>query len=209
MKSTLISLLIVVVFISCQRTKKENATIIKETGNTKPNIEQKLKTYCFYKLDDKYSIEKDSSTINRWLKEKSKLILMNDSLESIFNQNGGGPIGAEWNPSTDLYIAVLTSIKESTNSPKLFINKKPYENNVYEYRPYLTWYLVKQDFWEKEIRKIESNDMEKLFPTWLLKGIKNGRYNKSVISDFGEILKFDIRYEEQKITKFFHATYGE
>ena len=196
-------------FISCQGKKQENFTNSKEFVNSKNNIEQKLKAYCFYKLDDKYSIEKDSLAINSWLKEKSKLILKNDSIESIFNQNGGGPIGAEWNPGTDLYIAIFTSINKSSNVPKLSINGKSYRNIIYEQSPYLTWHQVKRDFWEKEIREIEFNDIENLFPVELSDRIGNGEIDESWVSEYGEILKFEFTYEEQKIIGFFHATFGE
>lgn len=196
-------------FISCQGKKKENFTNSKEFVNSKTNIKQKIEAYCFYKLDDKYSIEKDSLAINSWLKEKSKLILKNDSIESIFNQNGGGPNGAEWNPGTDLYIAIITSINTSTNVPKFSINGKSYSNKIYEYSPYLTWHKVKRGFWEKEIREIEYHDIENLFPVAFSDGIKNGEIDKNWVMEYGKILKFEFTYEEQKIINFFHATSGE
>ncbi|WP_378172394.1 hypothetical protein [Aquimarina sp. SS2-1] len=209
MRLTLVTFLTIWVLISCQGNKKGNSTITKSILNSEKGIEQKLNAYCFFKLDDKYSTEKDSLVINTWLKEKSITILTNDSIDNVFSQNGGGPNGAQWNPSTDLYIAISTSSNELDEIPKLYMNGKLYQKLVYKYRPHLIWYVLKQDFWEREIRKINSSDVKKMYSLQLLNGIENGKFNKMVDLDYGEILKFEITYKEEKLTKFFHATYGE
>lgn len=195
--------------ISCKRNKKVNSTLLKEIVNSEKDIEQKLSAYCFFKLDDKYSTEKDSLVINTWLKERSITILTNDSTENIFTQNGGGPNGSQWNPATDLYIAISTSSKELTEIPKFYINGKLYQKQIYKYRPHLIWYVVKQDFWEREIREIESIDIEKMYSPQFLNGIKNGEFSPYVNLNDGEILKFEISHKEENLIKFFHATYGE
>lgn len=87
----------------------------------------------FFKLDDKYSTEKDSLVINTWLKEKSIKILRKDSAENIFTQNGGGPNGSQWNPATDLYIAVSTASNELTEVPKIYVNGKLHQKQIYNY----------------------------------------------------------------------------
>ncbi|GGX34091.1 hypothetical protein GCM10007384_38430 [Aquimarina muelleri] len=195
--------------MSCQRNKKENPTIIKRIENVEKNVEQKLASYCFFKLDDKYSIEEDNLIINTWLKEKSQVLLKNDSIPNIFSQNGGGPNGAQWNPSTDLYIAILTHYKESTEIPKLYINEKLYKKQVYPFSSHLIWYEVKQSFWEQEVKEIDSSDIQKMYPSEFLNGISAGEFNPVADLKYGKILKFEISYKKEKLTKFFHATYGE
>lgn len=209
MRVVIVHFLIVLVFISCQRNKKENPAIIKEIENVEKNVEQKLAAYCFFKLDDKYSIEKDSLIINNWLKEKSQVLLKEDSIPNIFSQNGGGPNGAQWNPSTDLYIAILTHSKESTETPKLYINEKSYKKQVYSFSPRLIWYAVKQSFWKQEVKEIDSLDIQKMYPPEFLNGITNEEFHPVADLKYGKILKFEISYKEAKLTKFFHATYGE
>ncbi|MCX2764810.1 hypothetical protein [Aquimarina muelleri] len=209
MKVIIVHFLIVLVFMSCQRNKKENPTIIKRIENVEKNVEQKLASYCFFKLDDKYSIEEDNLIINTWLKEKSQVLLKNDSIPNIFSQNGGGPNGAQWNPSTDLYIAILTHYKESTEIPKLYINEKLYKKQVYPFSSHLIWYEVKQSFWEQEVKEIDSSDIQKMYPSEFLNGISAGEFNPVADLKYGKILKFEISYKKEKLTKFFHATYGE
>ena len=58
-----------------------------------------LASYCFYELDNKYSAEKNNQVINNWLNKKSNFVLSNETIDNIFDHNGGGPNGAEWNPS--------------------------------------------------------------------------------------------------------------
>lgn len=209
MRLILVTFLTIWMLISCQGNKKENSTITKKILNSEKGIEQKLDAYCFFKLNDKYSTEKDSVVINTWLKERSIAILTNDSIENVFNQNGGGPNGAQWNPATDLYIAISISSNELTEIPKLYVNGKLYQKLIYKYQPHLIWYVLKQDFWEREIRKIDAPDVKQMYSLELLNGIKNGEFNTMVDLDYGEILKFEITYKEEQLTKFFHATYGE
>ncbi len=209
MRLVVVFFLIVLALVSCQRNKIKKPTIVKKTGKVEQGIGQKLNSYCFFELDDKYSIETDSLIINRWLKEKSTLLLKSDSVKNIFNQDGGGPNGSQWNPSTNLYLAILTTSNRYTEDPKLYINGKLYKRKIYEFNPYLSWYLIRQDFWEKEVKEIDSIDIKKMYLPEFLNGIKNGEFNPSEDLDYGKILRFEIFYKEEKLTKFFHATYGE
>ena len=111
--------------------------------NSEKNIDQKLNAYCFLKLDDKYSTEKDSLVINTWLKERSLEIQTNNSIVNIFTQNGGGSNGSQWNPATDLYIAISIPLNELTEIPKLYVNGELYQNQIYIFTPHLSWYAVK------------------------------------------------------------------
>lgn len=205
----LILLLISIVFISCNRSKKESPTGTINSTNSEKNIEQKLNAYCFFELDDKYSEEKDSLVINSWLKEKSLLVLKNDSITNIFDQDGGGLNGSQKNPFTDLYVAIMTPSNESTEMPKLHLNGKLYEEQVYRHSPNLIWYAIKKEFWERELKNIDPAAIEKMYPPDYLKAIKNGEFSPNADLNEGEILEFEIIHKEEKITKFFHATYHE
>jgi len=209
MKLIIVNFLIIIALISCKENEKENSTIAKEIFNSEKIVAKNLNSYFFYKLDDKYSTEKDSLIITNWLKEKSQTILKNDSIYNIFQQNGGGPNGAEWNPGTDLFIAVLTSNNVPSETPKIYLNGKLYKNQIYKYNPNLIWYKVKYDVWEQEVRGIDSDDIQKMFSAEFLNGVKKGKLDTVAPLEYGEVLRFDISYKENRITKFFHATYGE
>jgi len=71
MKLTVVIFLLIIALISCRENKQEDSPIAREILNSEKGIEQNLNAYCFFKLDDKYSTEKDSLVINTWLKEKS------------------------------------------------------------------------------------------------------------------------------------------
>ncbi len=209
MKLVIVFFLTFIVLISCKKTGKENSTIEKEIVDSEKKSVEKINSYCFYKLDDKYSTEKDSLIIINWLKKKSQIILENDSIQNIFYRNAGGPNGAEWNPATDLFIAVLTSKNIPTGTPKIYINKKLHKYEFYNHSPNLTWYKVKYNIWKHNVKAIDSIDMKKMFSTQFLNSIKNGEFKPIVPLEYGKILRFDISYKKNRITKFFHATYGE
>lgn len=212
MKRTTIVLFMIL--MSCKsdpKTKNESksSAAVKETITSKKPINKGLSSYCFFKLDDKYSTENDSITIKKWLEEKSQVILKSDSIENIFSQNGGGPNGAQWNPATDLYVAIATTSDELTELPKLYVNGKLYKKRSLAYTPALIWYVLSQDFWENEVRKIDSLDIKQMYTPEFLNGIEKGEFNPATDLDYGEILRIEISYGEDKLTKFFHATYGE
>lgn len=91
----------------------------------------------------------------------------------------------------------------------MLVNEKLYDKTIYNYSPNLIWYRVKQDFWEQEIRAIDATNVNAMYSKDYLNDIKNGEFKPVVALTYGEILKFDISYNEQKLTKFFYATYGE
>lgn len=209
MKLIIVKLSIIILLGSCIENIKENPTIKNEIINSERSIAVNLSSYCFYKLDDKNSTEKDSLVINNWLKEKSQIILKNDSVQNLFQRNGGGPNGAEWNPATDLFIAILTTDSAPTEAPKIYLNGTLHKNQVYSYSPNLIWHRVNYDVWEQKLKHIEPNDIQSMFSAEFLNGIKNGEFQPNVPLEYGEVLRFDISFNEKRISKIFHSTYGE
>ena len=210
MKNLLLILFVSTVLISCSESNPDanhsppvnQHTFVKETT---------FASWCFYKLDNKYSTENDSATIVKWLKEKSDQIINNTATNNIFNHNGGGPNGAEWNPSTDLYIAVqLPSPPEDLNENlSVLVNGKPYQQLFFEYDHGIFWYRIDQTFWENEIKTIDSTDIDKIYSPLYLKGINDGDFQPITELNYGEVLKFEIIYDTDTLVNFFHATYGE
>lgn len=219
MKSSLIIISILFLLFSCKGNINENENLEKETPNTSDRLDlipepdkelreayeksivHKLNTFCFFKLDDKYSVEKDSLVIMNWLNEKSLAIIQNDTLVNIFNQEGGGPNGAQWNPSTDLYIGISLGSDEFTEIPKLYINGKLFEEETQQQSPNLVWYVLNQDFWNKEVIEIDSPEY--------LREIENGNFKIEDNLLSGEIFKIEITYKDESLIKYFHAAYGE
>ncbi|TNE54491.1 MAG: hypothetical protein EP338_06655 [Bacteroidetes bacterium] len=205
-----IQLLLSLLFLaSCQGDDHlQTAKTPKPKIETKPKTHQ-LSAYCFYQLDEKYSSEEDSSLIVQWMQEKSELILQNKIQGDIFAHEGGGPNGAEWNPSTDLYIALLFPEDKTSSSPKLQLNGRPQNHPVFEYNPHFVWYRVKEDFWVKQLKQMDSTEMRAIYPDALVKSIETGQFEPIADLMYGEILKFDISFQEESLIRFFHATFGE
>ncbi len=169
-----------------------------------------LKASCFFKLDDKYSTVRDSAQIEEWLTEKSKVLLNTDSIPNIFHRNGGGPNGAQWNPGTDLYLAVLakgSSMDKET--PSIYINGSLYDQKSNQKEIGLFWYAIPLDYWEKQLTNIDSEAIGNLYSPELLAGAENGIIDLSAPLDEGQILKFEIHYKKETITRYFHIAFGE
>lgn len=210
MRIALLITIILPLLISCQG-KDEDKTNPIENTDSRQDENALLTSYCFYTLDDKYSTENDSLIINKWLKEKSDFILKNKSIDNIFTHNSGGPNGAEWNPSTDLYLAIVSqsNAKNSGEIHQLFINTKEYKQKILEYSPNLTWYKVERDFWENEVRAIDSLDIREMYSSDFLEDIKNGDFEPITDLNYGEILKFESVFNGDTLARFFHVTFGE
>jgi len=212
MKLSPLVILFLVLFLSCNRDGGRKNEV-DEKDNIQQSASTQLASFCFYGLDDKYgdSNENDSGVVIDWLRKKSELILKSKSTDNIFSQPGGGPNGAEWNPSADLFVAILHSspAKDSTDVPKLLINGKRYEEVILEYNKNLTWYSIQRGFWENELRAIDAVDITKMYSSEFLNEVKNGNAHPVADLHYGEILKFEAVRRGDTLPSYFHAAYGE
>lgn len=190
MKHVLI--VIALVTLSCKKTITPKNVIT--------NTNAKCKAYCFYKLDDKYSIVNDSTTINNWLEKKSINLLNGDFSGDTFHQNGGGPNGSQWNPSTDLYIAILKT--KNSKHQQLYINNTLQERRVFQQNEHITWYKTDVDYWQNALKTIDSTDLKLMFS-------EDIESNPIIPLNSGKVLKCDVVCDTQKLTSYFHATQGE
>ena len=203
--------LVLSLFLSCKDSNRD-----KDHKQASKNIEKQMEkfvltSYCFYQLDDKYSTENDGQIIDNWLNQKSIDIINHTEIESIFSHNAGGPNGAEWNPSTNLYIAILfpATPQNSTDPVELLINGKVYEDVYLKYNANLIWYKVKREFWENEVRTINTSDIEDMYPHDFLENIRAGNVQPITDLNYGDIIKFETIHKGDTLSSFFHTTYGE
>ena len=200
----LITVVLTIFVVGCQTGIQIQEDQV-ETLKTEPS-EFGFNAFCFYKMDEKYSTEKDSLKIQQWMKDRSELLLTNDSFKNIFSSSGGGPNFAEWNPSTDLYIAVR---HPKTQPIHLTLNQKLPASDSFEFNEQLMWYKVQRSFWEKEARSIDSTDIPLLYVDTFLKEVELGIAHPLVGLDYGEVIRFDIWSGDKHIIEYFHAAYGE
>lgn len=156
--------------------------------------------HCFYGLDDKYAETTDAAKVADWIKEKSQTIRTQNISGDIFSNNGGGPNGAEWNASTALYLAIVTSAK-----PVVTINDQPYHNIIATDNG-ITWLEIPHDYWENALKDIEQADIEKMFSKELIAEREN---NKNMPLNVGQIMEFNIQANGNEATKYFHVAFGE
>ena len=188
MKKPPIYIFIIVIALSFFSCKKSTVTrlstrILKKgiNQNAKQINSDSLNAYCFYMLDDKYASSTQSQEIDDWLKEKQKAI-ENKTLDyNLFDKNGGGPNGAEWNPSTNLYLAIVCPVNELNNNIELSINGTSYSNQMFLKDKNVSWYIIKQDFWEENLKEVNEE----------------------------KVLEFKIEFNNLTTKKYFYAAYGE
>lgn len=188
--------------VACQSNGDDS---VNENNNADSNVNlAPLAVYCFYKLDDKYCEVSDETEIDNWLENKTTSISHNDIRGDLFQHQGGGPNGAEWNPSTDLYIAVnreLNAFEIQFNAKKLELEKEAIEG--------LTWMIVPMTTWFEELTQITEQDWEQMFPNGSTsedpENIELGIQPPRV----GELIKISVLSADQNIDRYFYAAFGE
>ncbi len=173
-----------------------------------------LVVYGFYKIDDKYSIEKDSQEIRQWMHFKTEAIIANNIEYNLFDKGhqGGGPNNAEWNAGTDLYLAIRRGGKINPQDLKIsmngsrFIPQSPYliqqDSNT------VLWIPIPYEHWYKALRKIEKHDYKELYSEEFLAGINEG-YTPVAPLNTGKIIELNFNTGKSGVTQYFHVAYGE
>lgn len=170
--------------------------------------------YGFYKMDDKYSAEKDTQTIQQWMHSKTETIIANNIEFNLFDKDrqGGGPNNAEWNADTDLYFAISLPDTINPEDLKISINN----NQFIPHSPFsiqkdpetVLWITIPHEDWYKALRKIEKHEYKKIYGEDFLAGISDG-YIPSAPLNSGKVIKFDFEIRKSLSSHYFHVAYGE
>jgi hypothetical protein len=213
----LFSILLLTAGNSYSNINKTDRGNIKE--RSKQNDQDTLLTGfgCYYKLDDKYSQSKDTAGINKWWQSKLNEFELNGIQNSLFEDHGGGPNGAEWNPSTDLFVVAATNKILKNETVVLELNKKKIPGiKLFKYLPdsktgTILYFKLPQALWEKHLRKIKPNDLEGIYGKEKINILKK---NRAVPLDAGEIIEITMKIKHNKndlivFKDFFHIARGE
>lgn len=196
-------LFILLLIVSCQgNTEKstEETTILDELPN-----QSDLKAYCFYKLDDKYCEVSDSTLIQNWKADKSAALKHNDVRGNLFEHKGGGPNGAEWNPSTSIYIVV----NQYNTNFELLQNDLQYKY-VTEVVDGYTWISITQSEWEERLVDITDKDWQVMFPNGpVQQSDEFGLQGAVQPPKTGQVIHFSFTNVSENQSYYFYAAFGE
>ena len=185
--------IIILLFISCEENSA-NHEAESEVGT--------VEMHCFYPMDDKYHESTDKVELDNWVNQKNQSILVGELKFDLFDRNGGGPNGAEWNASTDLCL-VIRSNQDYTIS----LNGEVYNEERINLGT-MDWIVVKRSFWESHLRKMEHEDKKIMFP----EGIPLEETFPIIPIEemgFGEVIKFELTTADTTLIKYFHVAFGE
>ncbi len=138
---------------------------------------------CYYKLDDKYSQSEDTTVINTWWQKKLREFEFKGIANNIFTNQGGGPNGAEWNSSADIFVVATINASLKNDRIELELNKKRMSGIKFlKYTPQgktgtIVYFTLPKAVWEKHLRKINSRDFKGIYgkenPDILKKTVSN------------------------------------
>lgn len=190
---------------------------LKTDSNKAPQDTLLLSIGCYYKLDDKYSESEDTTEINNWWRKKLLEFECNGFQNNLFANKGGGPNGAEWNSSTDLYIAATIDKILENETIELELNKKKVSGIKFlKYIPNykigtIIYFKLPKALWERHLRKIDANDFEGIYGKENVESLKK---NSITPLETGKTVEITINIQNGKtssftLTDFFHIAYGE
>jgi hypothetical protein len=172
---------------------------------------------CYYKLDDKYAETEDTAQVNSWLRKKLAKVEFFGAWSNLFSNAGGGPNGAEWNSSTDLF-CIATINKVLTNEQiTIKLNKSEIRGiSVFKYIPdgrtgTIIYFKLPKILWEKRLRNITAADYAGLYKDENIDTLK--KYSSAPLNA-GKIFEITLSVQMGKsnsivLDDFFHIAYGE
>jgi len=124
---------------------------------------------CYYLIGDKYSEETDSMTIHTWWTTQLKQFEQNGFTRNLFDRQGPGANGSEWNSSTDLFLAAYFEQDLSTQSLRLLFNEQPVPN--IQFKKYqlnsdkgcLVYAQVPKKTWISRLKNINESVFREMF----------------------------------------------
>lgn len=196
-------LFILSLIVSCQGQIDKP---LEGTEDTKEIISQaQLEAYCFYKLDDKYCEVTDPTVLLNWQEDKTAALSHHDIRGNLFEHKGGGPNGAEWNPSTDLFIVV----NQYTANFVLLQNQLEYEC-MSELIGGYTWISLSQNEWVERLVDVTDEHWKDMFPNGPTSESDDfGLENAIQPPKTGQVLPLTFVMNEDSTTYYFYAAFGE
>jgi hypothetical protein len=135
-----------------------------------------------YALDDKYA-DVESDSLDRWI--LTSLQTPGDEIFNLLQAHGGGPQGAEWNPSTDL-IYFVYGIDDHT-LPNCLLNGTPVQLSI--------------------LKTADACAMVLPFEVWIdaLQPLNESNAESVIGGEFD----FEIHFANAQFKSSFHAAFGE
>ncbi|MEZ5344883.1 MAG: hypothetical protein R2681_04925 [Pyrinomonadaceae bacterium] len=172
-----------------------------------------VRSSLFYSLDDKTSDDSEV-LIEEWIRAKTRAADENQTGADIFSRSAGGPNGAEWNPSGDLYLMIALQGSEN-ETPEILLNgtaisgletvKLSSENSGNTFY----WLKLPAQLWLDNLRDIVNDDLPQLYGEDWVDKIAAGEIGAVAPVNTGKVIEIEIRSGEGSIRKFFHAAFGE
>jgi hypothetical protein len=199
--------------------KDKNTPVLPDTASKKTEpvsneiVEDTVHSVfgCYYKMDDKYSETQDTAEINKWWRQKLTELDRKGIRSSLFSNKGPGPSGAEWNPSTELFVAAAVQGMPENEKITLELNKKKITGIKFTSCKAkwgsIVYFQLPFELWKKDLRNIKAGDLQELYNGENLDTLK--KYSAAPL-ETGQVVEITLSIKGNGVfTDFLHAAYGE
>lgn len=141
---------------------------MQQTADTVQQENRGTVFFCTYLMGEKYQTGTyDSSAKNEWIVNYLRTPW---TYENLFMPKGPGPNGSQWNPSNDLFIALLIPYTKTPLAFTVQLNGVNYPDAQLHYNwssgteGTYVWFVLPLKEWEKRLRKVENLEEKIIWP---------------------------------------------
>lgn len=194
-------------FTSCLSSGEENKSNSNKTTSTKSHCFD-----CYFYMFDKYEHDYDMDMVEHWKDSLVGLFKENKIPEeySIFNKNGGGPLGAQWNSNASIF-CIMEIIAE--NDLGVYLNNNlvktlkssdriPDEEIIFHFS-------LTSTQWTKALESILEADFQRIYSSEELENLSSVENSPLGVGKIVEIRIMNIEEEQVLCNRILHVVYGE
>lgn len=193
--------------MSCSNPEQETSVPPNGTTTTdKPCFD------CFFYLFDKYEQDYDLNEVEAWKDSVVGLVKEGkaQSENSVFEKNGGGPLGAHWNSDASLF-CVMTMDKDPEF--KVYLNDFIFSIEKSKTRmtegKSIVQFSIPSNKWIKALKPITEADYNNVYTQEEIENLSSSKNTPLGVGQFVEIKLMSNTAEKQSFSRVLHVAYGE
>ena len=167
---------------------------------------------CFFYLFDKYEHDYDLNEIEAW--KDSVVGLFKEgkapSENSVFEKNGGGPLGAHWNSDASLFCVMImdkdygveVDLNDSIFSVESSKTRMTEEKSMVQFS-------IPSNKWIKALKPITEADYNKVYTPEEIENLSSSKNTPLGVGQFVEIKLMSNTHEKQLFSNVLHVAYGD
>lgn len=184
----------------------------KHESPTKTNPQDKPCFDCFFYLFEKYEQDYDANKVLIWKDSIINLYKEGKPLaeHSVFNKNGGGPLGAQWNSNAPIF-CVMEISKDSAWNVYLddtIINFEK-QTESYNEQKNIVLFSITAAQWTEALKPITEDDYHEVYSSEEIENLSSVENSPLGVGEFVKLKIINKSTGEVICDRVLHVAFGE